>query len=484
VLAPLRLRRLALLPLVVLAALAALVLGGGTALANVPLTQVSSDPFTNATSQHRTQVEPDTFAFGNTIVSAFQTGRFFDGGGSGIAFARSGDGGATWTQGVLPGITTFTSPPGPFNRVSDAAVAFDAQDNVWMISTLAIRDTNGVVGAAVLTSRSTNGGLTWSNPVTTATATGSANLDKNWIACDNTSTSPFFGNCYTEFDDNGAGNAVRMATSTNGGLNWTVRNTQATGLGGQPVVRPNGTVLVPYESNNGQIRSFRSIDGGVTWRATVLVSTIQAHTVAGGLRTSPLPSAEIDSAGTAYVVWQDCRFRSGCPSNDIVMSKSTSETTWGAVTRVTSDAGDHFIPGVGVDRTTSGGTARVAVTYYRYPVANCTAANCQLTAAYTSSTNGGSTWTAPTQLAGPMMLNWIANTSQGRMVGDYISTSIVNGRAWPVIDVANAPTGSTFDEASYVPTGGLAIGSGSRSSAATPVVSSGHQPSLPPTTRR
>jgi hypothetical protein len=485
VLTPLRLRRIALLPIAVPVALVALVIGTAPAYANVPLTQVSSDPFTNATSQHRTQVEPDTFAFGNTIVSAFQTGRFFDGGASDIGFATSTNGGATWTQGVLPGITTFTSPPGPFNRVSDAAVAFDAQDNVWMISTLAIRDTNGVVGAAVLTSRSTNGGLTWSNPVTTAAATGSANLDKNWIACDNTSTSPFFGNCYTEFDDNGAGNAVRMAASTNGGLNWTVRNTQATGLGGQPVVRPNGTVLVPYESNNGQIRSFRSIDGGTTWRATVLVATIQAHTVAGGLRTSPLPSAEMDSAGTAYVVWQDCRFRPGCPSNDIVMSKSTSETTWGPVTRVTSDAGDHFIPGVGVDRTTSGGTARVAVTYYRYPVANCTAANCQLTAAYTSSTNGGSTWTAPTQLAGPMALSSISNTSQGRMVGDYISTSIVNGRAWPVIEVANPPSGGVFDEASYVPTGGLAIGSGNSASAATPAVTSGHQPTLPsPATRR
>jgi hypothetical protein len=133
-----------------------------------------------------------------------------------------------------------------------------------------------------------------------------------------------------------------------------VVTTSATGFGGQPVVRPNGTVLVPYESNTAQIRSFRSIDGGVSWRATVLVSTIQAHPVAGGLRTSPLPSAEIDAAGTAYVAWQDCRFRSGCPSNDIVMSRSTSETTWGAVSRVTVDGGDHFIPGVGVDRSTAG----------------------------------------------------------------------------------------------------------------------------------
>jgi len=53
------------------------------------LTQISSDPYTNPNSNHKTQVEPDTFAFGNTIVSTFQSGRFFDGGASNIGFATS-----------------------------------------------------------------------------------------------------------------------------------------------------------------------------------------------------------------------------------------------------------------------------------------------------------------------------------------------------------------------------------------------------------
>jgi hypothetical protein len=339
-------RRLRLTAILTVAAL--LVLVAGPALANVPLTRVSRDTFTNSTSQHQTEVEPDTFAFGSTIASAFQVGRFFDGGASAIGFATSTNGGSTWTSGFLPGITKFQGG-GPFDRASDPAVAFDPRHNVWMISSLALSEAGGVHGAAVVTSRSTNGGLTWSSPVTTATG---ANLDKNSIACDTTSTSPFYGNCYTEFDDTANGNRLKMRRSTNGGLNWgAALNTgdAASGLGGQPVVRPNGTVLVPFQSSSGQIRSFRSVDGGTSWRATVLVSTVSDHTVAGGLRTEPLPSAEIDAAGTAYVVWQDCRFRSSCPSNDIVMSKSTSETTWGPVTRVPIDATtssvDHFIPG-------------------------------------------------------------------------------------------------------------------------------------------
>ena len=98
------------------------------------LVQISSDPFTNATSAHATEVEPDTFSFGSTIVAAFQQGRFFNGGASGIGFATSADGGATWTHGALPGITVFVG--GVYDRASDATVAYDARHNVWMISSL------------------------------------------------------------------------------------------------------------------------------------------------------------------------------------------------------------------------------------------------------------------------------------------------------------------------------------------------------------
>jgi hypothetical protein len=445
-------------------------------LAAVPLTQVSTDPYTNTTSQHRTEVEPDTFVAGNTIVSAFQVGRISGGGSANIGFARSGDRGATWTNGFLRGTTAVATPPGTFSAISDPAVAFDVRHNVWLISALGIRS-NGT--NQVVTSRSANGGVTWSDPVATSTT---GNPDKNWIACDNTTSSPFFGRCYTEWDNTADSNRIKMQASSDGGLTWgPARNTgdNATGLGGQPVVRPNGTVLVPMNNaNQSQVRSFRSVDGGASWRATVLVSSISRHTVAGGLRTSPLPSAEIDAAGTAYVVWQDCRFRSGCTANDIVLAKSTSETTWGPVARVpidaTSSTVDHFIPGIGVDRSTSGSGARVGLTYYYYPTAACTSSSCRLNVGFISSTNGGTSWGTATNVAGPMQLNWLANTSQGRMVGDYISTSVpAGGNAWPTIAVANAPTGSTFDEAMYVPSGGLAISGGTRRATSSGVVVTG-----------
>jgi hypothetical protein len=265
-----------------------------------------------------------------------------------------------------------------------------------------------------------------------------------------------------------------MRTSTNGGASWgpaLAPGGSHTGLGGQPVVLPNGDAVVPYESLSGAIRSFRTTNGGASWSSTVLVSGIGHHSVAGSLRESPLPSAEADAAGTVYVAWADCRFRSGCPSNDIIMAKSTSETTWAAPTRVPIDAisstVDHFTPGLAVDRSTSGAKARIGLTYYFYPHASCSASTCQLDVGFISSVNGGASWSAATQIAGPMTLSWLPNTSQGRMFGDYISTSVLaGGNAYPVIPVANAPTGSTFDLAMYVPTGGLAVAGGTH--AATP----------------
>ena len=148
----------------------------------VPVTQVSADPYTNTTSFHQTELEPDTFSFGSTIVGVFQTGRFPDGGANNIGWATSTNNGASWTNGFLPGTTVFSTPPGPWARISDPSVTFDAEHNVWMIAGLAIDNT--LTGKAVLVSRSTDGGLTWSNPVTVSQGGGSSFYDKSWIVCD------------------------------------------------------------------------------------------------------------------------------------------------------------------------------------------------------------------------------------------------------------------------------------------------------------
>src|SRR5437660_2403525 len=409
---------------------------------------LSTDPFTQATcaastlTNHQTEVEPDTYSNGSTIVATFQVGRISDGGSCAIGFATSTNNGSTWTSGLLPGITKYVGA-GPNDRATDPSVAFDARHGVWLISSLTLLEAGGVHGNSVVTSRSTDG-LTWSNPFTTATG---SDLDKNWIACDNTLTSPFFGHCYTEWDNHAAGNLLQMSTSIDGGQTWSAPATNNTGvIGGQPVVRTDGTVIVQIDNaNETAVGAFNSTNGGASWSAVTTIATIKHHTVAGNLREGPLPSAEIDGAGTVYVTWSDCRFRRACKVNDLVISNSLNSTgtSWSSVSRVPLDASnsgiDTFVPGLAVNKATSGGTAQLGLTYYFYP-----SGSTQLSVGFISSTNAGSTWSSPQTIISGMPTGWVATTSQGRMVGDYISTSYdANGQAHGIFATASTPTSGT-----------------------------------------
>ncbi|HYM78275.1 MAG TPA: sialidase family protein [Candidatus Dormibacteraeota bacterium] len=430
----------------------------GTALVEAPLapaqdslsttlTQISSDPFTVGPGQHATEVEPHMLANGSTLVAAFQTGRIVPGGATAIGWATSTDGGTSWSHGFLPGLTTGNGG-GPYDAASDPAVAFDARHSVWMIASLPISNTTQT--PAVVVSRSTDGGFTWDNPVSVGPNVASS--DKNWIVCDSNSASPFYGNCYVEWDNPFTGDGILMSTSSDGGLTWSPAigtANRATGIGGQPLVQPSGTVVVPIETNS--MSSFTSTDGGKTWSKPVTISSIQSHTDAGGIRSGPLPTATVDGAGTVWVVWEDCRFRSNCSTNDLVYSTSSDGVTWSKVTRVpidpTSSTVDHFIPGIGIDPATSGATTHVAIHYYFYPKSKCTQSTCQLFVGYVSSHNGGKTWNAPVKLTGAMQLTWLANSQNGLMVGDYIATVFNNGVPHGVFAVAAAKSGSTFNEA-------------------------------------
>ena len=123
---------------------------------------------------------------------------------------------------------------------------------------------------------------------------------------------------------------------------------------------------------------------------------------------------------------------------------------------VTSGA-DHFIPGLAVNPATAGSSAQLALTYYYYPDAAC-GGGCRLDVGYISSPDGGAHWGTSTMLAGPMSLSEIAQTSQGPMVGDYISTSFSGGTAATLFAVGRTqPTPSSYDEAMYAPTDPLPV---------------------------
>jgi hypothetical protein len=419
--------------------------------AQYTLVRLSTDKFTNTDSDHKTEVEPDIFSWGSTIVSTFHVARrpgSIGWGSADIGYATSVDSGKTWQYGYMPDMT-INYKGGKFGATADPAVAYDAKHKIWLISSLplvGLNDNAGTIGDVGI-SRSTDG-IHWGDLIL---VDNTALDDKNWTTCDNTPTSPYYGNCYTEWDQAYGSGDVLMSVSSDGGKTWSAGQPSADhagGLGGEPVVQPNGTVVVPFQG--GGIDAFTSTNGGTSWGRSVVIANIDDHDD-GDIRNFDLPSANIDGAGNVYVAWSDCRFRSGCADNDIVYSSSANGTTWGPVTRIPIDSitsgVDHLLPGIGIDPNTSGVSAHMTVIYYYFP-ANC-GSTCGLNVGFTSSEDGGATWTGGVQLAGPMQLSWLPISDDGPMVADYIGVAYNNGNPFGVFAVAKAPTGSLLNEAMF-----------------------------------
>ncbi len=260
-----------------------------------------------------------------------------------IGWATSTNGGIAWTNGYLPGLTKWYPGQGSnYAAASDPSVAYDLKHGVWIINTIPIAG-----GVDVAVSRSKDG-LHWDNPIFVSKP---GDADKNWIICDNTSTSPYFGNCYVGWDNSADPDDhlhrrwahLERAEGHGGGFDY--------GIGINPVVQPNGNVVVGFADYNGGMSAFMSTNGGQSWTAAISIANAPSHGEAGGLRSAGLPSTAIDGAGTVYVSWPDCRFESGCSANDIVYSSFQRRHPLELGVRIPIDpvgsGVDHFIHGYG-----------------------------------------------------------------------------------------------------------------------------------------
>ncbi len=410
--------------------------------------QLSRDSSTAFQAQHGTQVEPDSFAFGRTIVATFQSGRYSNGGAAAIGWATSQDAGKAWRSGFLASGE---------DRVSDPSVAYDAVHGVWLIVVLGV--SRGQLD--ILVSRSPDG-VSWSTatPIVSPPP-GEEGFDKEWVACDNWATSPFRGRCYLSYL-NVTTNQLETRWSGDAGLTWSGPAIASAGTlpkaevnGAFPVVRPDGSVVVGFmviapfaNAGDDWIGATRSTDGGATFSPATRVADLGFDDVVG-MRAPPLPSADVDASGRVYIAWAGCQTRDSCSASDIVLATSVDGVTWAPPIRVpTRNPGDRtaqFLPGLAVDPT-SGRGRRVAIAYYslREPQ-SCAITDCPgLNVSVIRSDDGGSTWNRPQRLTPePMRLSWLADGGIGRMVGDYISTSWVGGRPVPIFSLASQP--SSFD---------------------------------------
>ena len=376
------------------------------------------------------------------LVGVWQQDRWSNGGSRGLLTGVSLDGGHTWST-VSAAFSRCTGGRedngGDYERASDPWVTFAPDGTAYQIA-IAFSGANFAAGAvnAVLVSRSTDRGRSWSNPVTLIRDGSDFFNDKEAITADGTDARYV----YAVWDriSPSAGGPTWFSRTTDGGSTWeAARVIHDPGPGNQTinnqiVVLPDGTLVnfftrinATAAGNDGtSLAVMRSQDKGVTWSAPVVIAAALAlgtrDPEAGTLIRdgANLGSIAAGRDGTLAAVWQDSRF-SGGAHDGIAFSRSTDGgMTWSPPVRVNSVAAvQAFVPAVHVRND-----GRVGVTYY--DLRNNTDDPATLPTDYwLTSSADGVTW-QETHVSGPFDLA-IAPNARGLFVGDYQAlTSIGN----------------------------------------------------------
>jgi hypothetical protein len=375
-------------------------------------------------------------------VATFQVGRRFDGAATNVGWATTADDGRTWRSGLLPGLTAAGRPPGPNTRASDPVVAYDAAHATWLISTLALE--RDVTRLAV--NRSSDG-LIWGTAVTAQEERSSQGIafDKNWVACDNSSTSPHYGRCYIVYTHSADRDLLAVTWSDDGGVTWSLPADMGVrgGVGVFPAIGANGDLVVVYLVQVGEfaIAASRSLDGGATWSPSVRIADVSGRCRIPDFRAFSLPAAAVDAAGTYWATWHDCE-RAGGGINAVYVATSDDGAGWSAPRAVTRGR-NAVLPAIGTDTA----TARVAIAYMRARPAG-------IDVELVESPGTPAMWGAARRLSAQTMpLRFMPNTTSGRMLGDYISVHYASGRPLVVWVLATPPVAGRFRQAIYATRG-------------------------------
>ncbi|HLA06416.1 MAG TPA: sialidase family protein, partial [Anaerolineales bacterium] len=314
-----------------------------------------------------------------------------------LGFYVSDDGGATWFNTMVPGFPSDTSPAGLTSPLlgldgsGDPVVRFDASGDLYVGGIAFNRDfdqqdlnndTVVYVAKYDYTPGSPGGTSTpnsAANPpnftyaFTTIVDRGAVGFaippgqrfgiagifdDKNWMATDNFSGSPCYGNVYysyTKFTGVGGGFPIMFSSSTNGGVSFSeprsisqkgqdgTHSTQGSNI----AVAPNGRVYVVFRTfpTNAdptfKVQVVRSDDCGKHFGkpVTATLFTPMPRQAAGLTFRTPTETwiaADDTNSNVVYVAYMAM---AGTPSNaDIFVARSTNGgATWGAPVKVNDD---------------------------------------------------------------------------------------------------------------------------------------------------
>jgi hypothetical protein len=284
-------------------------------------------------------------------------------------YYRSTDGGAHWTNALVPGFPGDTSSEGlasPVHQVgwtigSDPVITSDSEGRVYLAWLAFNPETTGFAGWVVLSVYSDFGAkYEFTSAVFTGHPTGgpleggpgsSRITDKEWIAVDGTGGA-CDGNVYIPwaFFNGSFGTKIVFQRSTDGGHTFSpIMNLShppnVQNQGTTIAVGPSGQVYVAWEDfRKDTILFTRSLDCGRTFepeRPIASIIPVPEPLPDNGYRLDSFPRMAVDSAsGNIYVVWADY----GSGNADVLLTRSVNVgTDWSSPTRVNDVATNHQI---------------------------------------------------------------------------------------------------------------------------------------------
>jgi hypothetical protein len=330
----------------------------------------------------------------DNIVGIWQQDRWSNGGARGTVAGVSFDGGSTWAESIIPGVSKCSG--GIYDRSTDPWLSFSPNGRVHQLA-LSFNDLQeplvegegGDFDHALLASFSDNGGLTWSEPVEVIRDLD-ANVfnDKQTITADPHESDFVYGvwdrlifppseraSVISGFVTAAFRGPAWFARTTDGGETWEParqifdpgQNSQT--IANQIAVTPDGDLvnlftLITLRGGTfpkGELFTasvIRSEDRGVTWgpRARsgkitpIRISPMRTIGVEDPDTGEPhrvgdiIPDIAVDmDSGNLYAVWQDARFNN-MEADAIAFSQSTDGGfTWSAPIQVNQTPTDIAI---------------------------------------------------------------------------------------------------------------------------------------------
>lgn len=391
--------------------------------------------FANAEVEPFVAVDP-----GNPLrlYGAWQADRWSSGGAHGLVLGASSDGGRTWTRQAPPFSRCAggnAGNGGDYERSTDPWISVSPDGTVHAIA-LGFSGQTFQPGSdsAVLATRSSDGGASWSPLATLIRQGGTVFHDKESITADPTDSRFVFAVWDRISTDNFG--PTWFARSTDGGLGWEPArvifdpgvNRQT--IGNIIVVLADGALVNGYTqidaAANGQTSAYvdviRSTDKGQTWSAPIrIASALSVGTVdpetAVRVRDATITPSFAAAGGSVFAAWQDSRFSNGARDGIAFSRSDDGGLTWSTPVRVNANpAVAAFVPAVHVRAD-----GMIGVSYYDFRP-NTTDRATLYTNLWLARSPDGINW-QESQVAGPFDLATAplsaAGNQNGYFLGDY-----------------------------------------------------------------